>query len=251
MRPQEGITVEELTHIVSERRGDGRSELATAVAVAHELGKLGDELVDHYVQAARRDGSSWFQIGQELGVTRQAAHQRFGEGRTRFGVRRRKPDRSSSETAEDPFSWFTDDAQAALSLAQIEARQLGHDYLGTEHLLIGLLVEGSGAAARALGDLEVSADEVRGKLVNIVQRGPGAGPGPIPFTPRTKKVLELSRRQARKLGHDDVGTEHLLLALLEEGEGLAAQILVQSGIAPGRVQQQVIALLSQSQGQPG
>jgi ATP-dependent Clp protease ATP-binding subunit ClpC len=142
------------------------------------------------------------------------------------------------------FERFTDRARRVVVLAQEEARMLNHDYIGTEHILLGLLREGDGIAAKALESLEISLEVVRREVGEIIGRGKQAPSGHIPFTPRAKKVLELSLREAQQLGHDYIGTEHILLGLLREGEGVAAQVLVRLGADLNRVRQQVIQLLA-------
>ncbi len=124
------------------------------------------------------------------------------------------------------FERFTDRARRVVVLAQEEARAFDHDYIGTEHLLLGLISEREGLAAQTLSLFNVSLEGVRGAVDARIGRGKEAVKGHIPFTPRAKKVLELSLRQALKLGHDYIGTEHILLGLLEEGQGVAAQILM-------------------------
>jgi hypothetical protein len=141
------------------------------------------------------------------------------------------------------FERFTDRARLVVVLAQQEARRLDHGYIGTEHILLGLIHEGDGVAARALDSLGISLDAVRQQVEEIIGRGQQAPSGHIPFTPRAKKVLELSLREALQLGHDDIGTEHILLGLVREGGGVAAQILVKLGADLNRVRQQVIQLL--------
>jgi hypothetical protein len=142
------------------------------------------------------------------------------------------------------FERFTDRARRVIVLAQEEARLLDHDYIGTEHILLGLIREREGVAAQALESLGISLEAVRAEVEQVIGRGQTT-PGPqIPFTPRSKKVLELSLREARSLGHDYIGTEHILLGLIREGEGVAAQVLVELGADLSRVRQQVIELLS-------
>jgi len=141
------------------------------------------------------------------------------------------------------FHRFTDRARRAVHLAQEEARLLRHDYVGTEHLLLGLLYEGTGIAARALGSLGVSREDVRGQVEEIIGHGQGSRSGHIPFTCRAKKVLELSLREALALGHHYIGTEHLLLGLLREGEGIAAQVLTRLGADHALVRERVLSVL--------
>jgi ATP-dependent Clp protease ATP-binding subunit ClpA len=149
------------------------------------------------------------------------------------------------------FERFTDRARRVVVLAQEESRLLNHDYIGTEHLLLGLIHEGDGVAAIALEELGVSLDAARLRIEGIIGQGQKAATGHIPFTPRAKKVLELSLREAIQLGHDYIGTEHILLGLIREGEGVAAQVLQQLGADLNRVRQQVVQLLSGSQAQSG
>ena len=146
------------------------------------------------------------------------------------------------------FERFTDRARRVVVLAQEEARNLNHNYIGTEHILLGLIHEGEGVAAKALESMGVSQEAVRTQVVEIIGEGQNAPTGHIPFTPRAKKVLELSLREALQLGHNYIGTEHILLGLIREGEGVAAQVLGKLGADLGRVRQQVIQLVSGYQG---
>ena len=138
---------------------------------------------------------------------------------------------------------FTDRARRVVKLAEEEARMLNHNYIGTEHLLLGLVHEGEGVAAKALESLGISLDAVRQQVEEIIGRGQQAPFDVIPFTPRSKKVLELSLRESQQLGHNYIGTEHILLGLIREGDGVAAQVLVKVGADLNRVRQQVIRLL--------
>src|SRR5437773_2585967 len=153
------------------------------------------------------------------------------------------------------FERFTDRARRVVVLAQEEARMLNHNYIGTEHILLGLIHEGEGVAAKALESLGISLEAVRSQVEEIIGQGQAAPTGHIPFTPRAKKVLELSLREALQLGHNYIGTEHILLGLIREGEGVAAQVLQKLGADLNRVRQQVIQLLQgyagKGEGQPG
>jgi ATP-dependent Clp protease ATP-binding subunit ClpC len=142
------------------------------------------------------------------------------------------------------FERFTDRARRVVVLAQEEARMLNHNYIGTEHILLGLIHEGEGVAAKALESLSISLEAVRQQVEEIIGQGQAAPTGHIPFTPRAKKVLELSLREALQLGHNYIGTEHILLGLIREGEGVAAQVLQKLGADLNRVRQTVIQLLS-------
>jgi ATP-dependent Clp protease ATP-binding subunit ClpC len=142
------------------------------------------------------------------------------------------------------FERFTDRARRVVVLAQEEARMLGHNYVGPEHVLLGLIHEGHGVAARALTELGVGLDEVRQQVEELIGQGDEAPSGHIPFTPQAKRVLELSLREALQLGHNYIGTEHILLGILREGENMAARVLVQMGADLNRVRLEVIRLLA-------
>jgi ATP-dependent Clp protease ATP-binding subunit ClpC len=142
------------------------------------------------------------------------------------------------------FERFTDRARRVIVLAQEEARLLNHNYIGTEHMLLGLIAEGEGVAAKGLASMHVSLTAVRQQVEDIIGRGQTVPTGHIPFTPRAKKVLELSLREALQLGHNYIGTEHILLGLVREGEGVAAQVLKKLGAGLERTRDQVLAQLS-------
>jgi hypothetical protein len=146
------------------------------------------------------------------------------------------------------FERFTDRARRVVVLAQEEARMLNHNYIGTEHVLLGLIHEGEGVAAKALEKLGIKLEAVRREVEHTIGRGKQAQAGHIPFTPRAKKALELSLREALQLNHNYIGTEHILLGLIREGDGVAAQVLVRLGADLNRVRHQVIELLHGPQG---
>jgi ATP-dependent Clp protease ATP-binding subunit ClpA len=146
------------------------------------------------------------------------------------------------------FERFTDRARRVVALAEEEARMLNHNWIGTEHLLLGLIREGDGVAAKVLESLGISLQAVRQEVEEIIGQGEQVPSEAIPFTPRSKKVLELSLRESLQLGHNYIGTEHILLGLIREGDGVAAQVLVKLGADPNRVRQQVIQLLHGYQG---
>ena len=146
------------------------------------------------------------------------------------------------------FERFTDRARRVVVLASEEARMLSHNYIGTEHILLGLIHEGEGLAAKALEQLGITLEAVRAQVEEVIGQGQQAPTGHIPFTPRAKKVLELSLREALQLGHSYISTEHILLGLIREGEGVAVQVLLKQGADLGRVRQQVMQLLSGYQG---
>jgi ATP-dependent Clp protease ATP-binding subunit ClpC len=147
------------------------------------------------------------------------------------------------------FERFTDQARQVVVLAQEEARALGHGYIGTEHILLGLLSEREGIAAQALGSLEITLDAAREQVAEIIGPGTGPPPGHIPFTSRTKKVLELSLREAQRLGDSYIGTEHILLGLAREGDGVGVQVLERLGASKDRVLAQLPATVRTAPGE--
>ena len=145
------------------------------------------------------------------------------------------------------FNRFTERARKVILLAKEEAKRFNHDYIGTEHILLGLIREGEGVAAAVLQKLGLSPEKIRLEVEKLVQSGPSTMvSGDIPFTPKAKKVIELAMDEARNLGHNYIGTEHLLLGLIREGEGIAAQVLVNLGLDLGKVRQEVMELLGSS-----
>ena len=228
--------VEQLVTALDAAEPEALDRVRAAVELADELGSLGDQLVTHYVETARSSGCSWAQIGAQLGVSKQAAQQAFvapARRKTRFGRRHGK---------------WSDEAGLALKAAVEEAGSFGHRRVGTEQLLLAL-IRGGGLAGTALRHLGVDYRAVRGHVEEIVGRDDGKASGHIPFTPRTKKVIELAAREAIRLQHDEVRSEHLLLALAREGDGVAAQILVQKlGISLSEVLRSVHDLISQGGG---
>ncbi|HEY3238480.1 MAG TPA: Clp protease N-terminal domain-containing protein [Acidimicrobiia bacterium] len=218
--------------------------LAAAARVRDDLDQLTEALLDHFVEEARQAGCSWSQIGAALGVSKQAAQQRHTavESVARQLLARlpqlRKPG------GRGPFfARFTAGARRSVVLAQGAARRLQHNYIGTEHLLLGVLEEQESAGARALAELGVTGEEVEAAVVEEIGLGTEPGGGHIPFTPRAKKVLELALREAIKMGHKHIGTEHVVLAITREGKGVAAQILAARGADDARVREVVQRLL--------
>src|SRR5437868_5963345 len=150
------------------------------------------------------------------------------------------------------FDRFTDRARRVMGLARQEAQRFNHEYIGTEHILLGLIQEGSGVAANVLRNLDIDLDKIRREVEKIVQSGPSmVTMGQLPFTPRAKKVLELAVEEASNLGHNYIGTEHLLLGLIRENEGIAAQVLLNLGTKLEEVREEVLELLGADQGEGG
>jgi hypothetical protein len=197
--------------------------------VCSELTNLGDQLVDHFVEAARRDGCSWAQIGSVLGVSRQGAQQRYG------GVLRRPCMRTRGRGGSD-VARFGPDARRAVVAAQVAARRMGHDHVDTKHLLLGILAAGPDAAgATMLERCGLTRAEVETEVASAVGREHEPTKGHIPFSAGAKKALELSLPEAIASGHRRIGTEHLLLALLRERTSLAAELLARHGVELDRV----------------
>lgn len=199
------------------------ARIACAGMLSAELAAVGDQVVDHFIDAARREGCSWAQIGSALGVTRQAAQQRHGMMRRLVPIRgRRSP----------AIMRFGPDARRAVVEAQNAARALGSDHVDAEHLLVGILRSNPrSAAAQVLTRRGLRPELVREEIGSTVGRGGGAATrGHIPFAPAAKKVLEVSLREALALGATHIGTEHLLLAVIEENEGAAAELLARHGV---------------------
>jgi hypothetical protein len=221
--------IEDLAREV-ETRTDGADpldRLRAAVGVADDVRDLADELIDRFVAAAREAGRSWSEIGGVLGVTKQAAQQRF--------------------VAPDPHAWpkdFDTDARSLLPAAERHARRLRHRYMGTEHLLLAL-AESQGLAGATLRRLGVHADHVSRRIVEIVGEGHSSETASLGITPRTKRVLEAAGQEARRLGHrcGVAAPEHVLLALGAQSKGVAAEILSQAGAGEAQLRRQLSELL--------
>ncbi|AHI00409.1 Clp protease N-terminal domain-containing protein [Kutzneria viridogrisea] len=198
--------------------GDALDQLADAVLISERLGELADHLVGHFVDQARKAGASWTDIGKSMGVSKQAAQKRFVP-------------KADASTIVDmgPFSRFTDRARHVIVETQEEARRAGHNYIGTEHLLLGLLCEPEALAAKALTEQGITAEQLRNSVKVVLGPAKENVPGHIPFTPGAKKVLELTVREALRLGHNYVGTEHILLGIVAEDESVAAKVLFSLG----------------------
>jgi hypothetical protein len=223
------ITLDSLIRAVEHSSPDDvLGQLANASAAANELGELGDSLLGVFVDRSRRDGRSWAEIGRSLGVTKQAVQQRF----------------VSSGALPVTFERFTQRARGVLVHAQQRARDLQHNYVGTEHLLLGLFDEPEGIAAKVLGELGTSADGVRDAVLGIIPRGHTEVIDEPPYTPRAARSLELALSCALELGHNYIGTEHELLGLLRESDGVAAIVLRDAGITFDTVKARVVELLT-------
>lgn len=220
-----------LDWLIQQVRSEGENpldQLGRASQRAGELGELSDALLTYFVDRARRSGHTWAEIGEHLGVSRQAAQKRFVD-MVGVGV---------------TFERFTMRARHALDSANEVAESLNHNYVGTEHQLLALFDTQGGIAARVLADLGIAREAVVAELEETVGRGLTPAPGPQPFTPRARKVLEEAVNVSVELGHNYVGTEHLLLGLYRGQEGLALRILEKLGANRDAVKARVIELLS-------
>ena len=221
------IRLDDLIVGVETAHDDPLERVANAVLVADHLGETADHLIGHFVDRARRAGASWTDIGRSMGVSKQAVQKRF----------------VAKEPAQDHFGRFTPRARNVVVAAQNEARASGNAEIHTEHLVLGLLAEPEGVAWRALADRGVAADALRQAATAALPAPAETVPALIPFDPQTKKALELTFREALRLGHDFVGTEHILLALLEHeaGDGVLSGL----GLDKASVEAAVTAALPQ------
>ncbi|HWO62202.1 MAG TPA: Clp protease N-terminal domain-containing protein [Umezawaea sp.] len=192
---------------------DALVHLSDAVTTAGQLDDLADQLVGHFVAEARKEGVTWAEIGQGLGVSRQAAQKRFVA----------KP---ASEPSHDRF---TPRALAAIEAARAEARAAGHNYLGTEHLVLGLLSQPQGLGARAVVE-KTTPERLRAAMNDVLGPRVDDEPEHTPYTPRGKRAIELTVTEAERLGHEHVGTEHILLGVLTERLGVGAKVLMDLGV---------------------
>ncbi|MEV7194647.1 Clp protease N-terminal domain-containing protein [Streptomyces sp. NPDC093510] len=208
--PPPPVRLDDLIEAIKKVHTDALDQLSDAVIAADHLGDIADHLIGHFVDQARRSGASWTDIGRSMGVTRQAAQKRF--------VPKKQGEPSDLDPSQG-FSRFTERAKKALMAAHEEAKTAGHAEIRTEHLLLGLLGEPAAVAARAIVAQGVSLDDVRAAAVEALPAAAAEVPALVPYDAPSRKVLELSFREALRLGHNYVGTEHVLLALLEHEDG--------------------------------
>jgi hypothetical protein len=201
------VRLDDLIDAITKTHSDALDQLSSAVIAADHLGDVADHLIGHFVDQARRSGASWTEIGQSMGVTKQAARKRF------------VPKVPGAIDANDGFSRFTLRAKNVVVSAQNEARATGNDEIGLPHLILGLLSEPDGLAVRAIQAQGVVPDTIRRTVAATLPPAAGEVPALIPFDPQAKKALELTFREALRLGHNYIGTEHILLALLELEDG--------------------------------
>ncbi|MGW6741059.1 Clp protease N-terminal domain-containing protein [Streptomyces sp. NPDC055025] len=232
------VRLDDLIEAIKKVHGNALDQLQSAVVAADHLGEVADHLIGHFVDQARRSGASWTEIGKSMGVTRQAAQKRFvtkGE---------QEPD------ANQDFGRFTPRARNVVVASQNKARESGHTQIGTGHLLLGLLDDPDGLAARVLVAQGIPLKTVEEAVTGALPE-PSGEPVPdlVPFDARAKKALELTFREALRLGHNYIGTEHLLLALLEQEDG--AGVLGGLGVDKAGTEERVSAALGAIQEQAG
>jgi ClpA/ClpB-like protein len=218
------VRLDDLIEAIKKAHADPLDQLTDAVLVADHLSDVADHLIGHFVDQARRSGASWTAIGASLGVTKQAAQKRFVP---------KDPGQPADLDPNQGFGRFTQRARNVVVAAQNEARAAGNDQIGPEHLILGLLTEPEGLAAVAIVAQGVSLDAVRQAVTAALPPAAGEVPPLIPFGQRAKKALELTVREALRRGHNYVGTEHILLALLEleDGAGLLTGLGVDKAAA--------------------
>jgi hypothetical protein len=211
--------------------GDPLDRLELACSTARDLGEVADQLVTHFVNEARDAGLSWTQIGERMGVTKQAARKRF--------VPRDIPD-EPSVLRERIYGRYTARARHVIVLAQAQAKAHHHHYIGPEHILLGICREPGGTGARIIGACGASPDSLAADLAQRLLPPSGEVPDRPPFTAGAKKVIELTARKARQLGHDQISTGHLLLGLLIQDGGRAAEVLAEAGITWQRAERELL-----------
>ena len=224
------MDMDQLIRLVRDR-ADAESPLGllqSAVRVSEDVSAVADSVVNHYVERARSAGHSWSEIGSAMGVSKQAVHQKFVKQVASLPV----------------FGRFTGRATTALENAQAEARGLNHNFVGTEHLLLGILRDRDAVGTKALATLGVSAEAVQREVESLIGRGEQRVHGEQPLTPRATRAVERSLSEALKLGHNYVGTEHLLLGVVAEKDGVAAKVLKTLGVKKGALTQTIASILS-------
>lgn len=200
------IRLDDLIEAIRKVHTDELEQLSSAIIAADHLGELADHLIGHFVDQARRSGASWTEIGRAMGVTKQAARKRFIP---------KDPGAATDLDAIEDFRRFTARAKNVVMAAHHEAKQAGHREIEPAHLVLGLLSEPAALAAQALVKVDITLDTVTAAARDALPPSGGDGPDLVPFGPEARKVLELTFREALRLGHNYIGTEHLLLALLE------------------------------------
>jgi Clp amino terminal domain, pathogenicity island component len=225
------ITLDDLISLVKTQHPDGDplDHLSDAVLLTEHIGEISDHVIGHFVDQARKAGASWTDIGKSMGVTKQAAQKRFVP---------------KGEIDMGPFSRFTDRARHVVVASEEEARTAKHDYLSTEHMVLGLLAEPEGLAAKALVQQGITPEQLRASIKVVMGEPRDSVPTHIPFTPPAKKALELTVREALRLGHNYIGTEHILLGLMCE-DNVGAKVLTGLGFSKDLAEQWMIEQINE------
>ncbi len=231
------VRLDDLIEAIKKVHSDALDQLSDAVIAAEHLGDVADHLIGHFVDQARRSGASWTDIGRSMGVTRQAAQKRFVP---------KGPGEPSDLDPSQGFSRFTKRARNVVMAAQNEAHTAGNDQIRPEHLVLGLLSEPDALAAKSIVARGVPLETVRQAVTATLPPAADQVPDLVPFDPQAKKALELTFREALRMGHDYIGTEHILLALLEleDGTGVLAGLGVDKAAAEAHITATVAALLA-------
>jgi hypothetical protein len=235
MAPTPSLT--ELIQTVNDRSADedALTLVAAAAEVSGEITSKADLLLGHFVEAARHAGRSWAEIGAALGVTKQGAQQRFVDR-----------DATTASAEDQLLVGYTVRARASVARAREEAVEMGHNYVGTEHLLLGVLADPAALSVRVLTELGIPADELRRTVMEAAgprsPREPSGGGAP--FTPQSRRVLDLTRGESLRLGHNYVGTEHLLIALAAEKDGAGGRVLREHGVDVDRARNEVVRVIT-------
>lgn len=221
-----------ITHIKTQHPDDDAlAQLSGAVLAADNLGEVADHLIGHFVDQARRSGASWTDIGRSMGVSKQAAQKRF------------VPKEPSLEELANTFGRFTDRARKVVIGAQAAARNASNNHIGAEHILFGLLGETEGLAAKAIAEFGLPLQEAIPKVMDSFDPPSDTVADQLPFDVHGKKVMELTLREGLRLGHNYIGTEHILLAVLELGEGRAYDLLTAWGVTKEAVEAWTLQVL--------
>jgi hypothetical protein len=231
------VRLDDLIEVIKRVHSDPLEQLTDAVIAADHLGDVADHLIGHFVDQARRSGASWTEIGRSMGVTKQAAQKRFVPKSPAA-----PSDIGGFEGYTQGFSRFTERARNVVMTSQEEARSAGNIEIGPGHLILGLLSEPKGLAARAITDQGVTLDRVREVVTPALPPAAAEVPSLIPFDAASKKVLELTFREAVRMGHNYVGTEHILLALLEQEDG--GGVLTSLGLTKPATEASITAVLN-------
>lgn len=229
VRMSNQVRLDDLIDVIKKAHSDPLDQLSDAVIAADHLGDVADHLIGHFVDQARRSGASWTEIGTSMGVSKQAAQKRF------------VPKGSVNLDPDQGFGRFTPRARNVVVAAQNEARAANNAEIRPEHLVLGLLAEPNAVAARVIVTLGVASDAVRRAATARLPPAADEMPALVPFDPAARKALELTFREALRLGHNYIGTEHMLLALLELEDG--AGVLTGLGIDKARAEAEIVAVL--------